>query len=214
VTVGGTLVVTASSTLGIPRYSLTVIDEATGQAQSTTNPIFDPAQPAPISVSSGGVSWTLRALRAGTVHFGLGVYGETYDGSCNCFYFTGAGATSSPVAVADAPTPTPSGPDLAISNISVVWGSVPVGTAVPAGTVIKVTVKNIGSAAAGAFVTTLGLSGRTPERQSASGLAAGQEVILTFGFQGGQVVANADADGQVAERNETNNSATANIPIP
>jgi cellulase/cellobiase CelA1 len=106
VAVGDTIVVRATSNLGIPQYTLTVIDASTGAVQDQANPIFTPAQPAPISVSSGGVSWTLQAVRAGTVRFAVRVNGETFDPRCNCFFFTNASAMSALVTVRAAATPT------------------------------------------------------------------------------------------------------------
>jgi hypothetical protein len=103
--VGGTVLVTARTNLGIPGYTLTVIDQSTGQEQDQSNPIFTPARPAPITPGGSSVSWTLTAARPGTAVFRVSVYGETY-GECGCFYFTTVVASSGAVAVASGPTPT------------------------------------------------------------------------------------------------------------
>src|SRR5262249_893293 len=153
---------------------LTIIDTATGVEQSLTNPIFTPAQPPPLMASSGAVSWTLTAARAGTVRFTVNVNGETFNTGCGCFFFTNASATRTPVTVADpsAPPPgPPSGVDWVVTGVRGVWGSPPVGTAVPVGTVINVKVRNAGNAAAGAFAVTLTAGSSSPQRVSVSGLA-------------------------------------------
>jgi hypothetical protein len=106
VAVGDTIVVTASSNLGIPLYTLNIIDSNTDAIQDQADPIFTPAQPAPISTSSGSVSWTLQAARAGTVRFAVSVNGEIFDPTCSCFFFTNGSATSVPVTVSSGPTPT------------------------------------------------------------------------------------------------------------
>jgi hypothetical protein len=190
----------------------------TGVAQDPANPIFTPAQPAPISVSFGGVSWTLTAVRPGTVRFSVSVNGETQDPICGCFFFTTVGATSTPVTVTDPPTPTPTagpnGPDLVVTEVTLKLGTGPIGTAVPIGTVINVKVRNTGNAAAGAFAVTLTGGSSSPQRMTLSGLAAGQESTLAFDYRAGMVVASADADSQVTESNEGNNTRSANIPIP
>ncbi|KAB8145974.1 hypothetical protein F8S13_02535 [Chloroflexia bacterium SDU3-3] len=106
VTVGETLTVYATSNLGLPRYYLTIFDASTGQEQSQTSPIFSPAKPDPIQVSYGAVSWSLTAVRSGTVYFGLGVSGEVCARNlCTWGY---SGARSGNVQVIDAPTPDPS----------------------------------------------------------------------------------------------------------
>jgi subtilase family serine protease len=108
----------------------------------------------------------------------------------------------------------PSGADLVVSEITVVWGSPPVGTAIPPNSKLNVKVRNSGNAAAGAFTVTLTAGSSSPQRVAASSLAAGQEATLVFNFQGGPVIALADANNQVTESDETNNSRSANIPIP
>lgn len=110
VAVGSTLIVTATTNLGLPQYQLHVIDLATGAVQSQADPLLTPAQPGPISVNFGAVSWTLTAVRAGQVKFTVSATGEICAYRPGQGYFcnwSGGGATSSTVTVT-ASTPTPS----------------------------------------------------------------------------------------------------------
>jgi hypothetical protein len=102
---GQSLVVSAHSNLGIGQWGLAVVDLSTGQLQSDTNPIFTPARP-PTAQGSFNVSWTLTAVRPGTVRFDVGVNGEIYDPQCGCYHFTNASGSSGPVTVLAEQTPT------------------------------------------------------------------------------------------------------------
>ncbi|KAB8145819.1 hypothetical protein F8S13_01705 [Chloroflexia bacterium SDU3-3] len=110
VAVGSTLIVTATTNLGLPKYQLYVIDVDTGTVQSQSDPLLTPAQPGPISVNFGAVSWTLTAVRAGQVKFTVSATGEICAYRPGQGYFcnwAGGGATSSTVTVT-ASTPAPS----------------------------------------------------------------------------------------------------------
>jgi hypothetical protein len=122
---GDTVTVTASVNMGLNAWGLTVIDNATGQEQDQANPIFNPARPAGMTTSGGTASWTLTAVRAGTVRFRAGSNGEFSDPNCGCFYFTNASAESVNVTVTGSiscPTPTPPPAPVPI-NPTVVGGS-------------------------------------------------------------------------------------------
>jgi hypothetical protein len=96
---GDTFTVTATTDLGVPVATLTVIDLATGKEQDQTNPIVTPARPG----SNGTRSWTITAARAGAVVFSVAVSGEFNDPACSCSYFKSMVATSEQVWVG---TPT------------------------------------------------------------------------------------------------------------
>jgi subtilase family serine protease len=83
-------------------------------------------------------------------------------------------------------------PDLIISNL----------------TATQVTVRNQGTAAAGPFVVTVTGAGAF----QVSGLAAGQSLVINLGgcFDGTRT-GTADAQNQVAESNENNNSLTRDL---
>jgi hypothetical protein len=87
VAIGDTVVVTAYTTAGMPSFSITVKDVATGQAQDPSNPIFTPAQPASQVPGGNTASWTLTAARAGTVVFVVVANGEINDPACGCWRF-------------------------------------------------------------------------------------------------------------------------------
>ncbi len=78
VNTGDQITVTVRTNVGIGRFSLSIIDNATGALQSQTDPIFAPARPVP-QIPPGGVytaQWTLTAVRSGIVTFQGVVNGE------------------------------------------------------------------------------------------------------------------------------------------
>jgi hypothetical protein len=108
VDIGGTIVVSASSNLYLPQYSLEIIDASTDWYQDQNNPLVLPAEPLSISPSTltGGASWTLTARRAGVIRVRLSVAGEFYWWDQGRTYRNGAGANSERVVVGGGPTPT------------------------------------------------------------------------------------------------------------
>jgi hypothetical protein len=99
VAVGQSFTLRASCNLGLVQYGGTIVDVATGQAQSETSPIVTPARLTPIQVSSGSATWTVTAAAPGRVYFRIGANGEFFDPTCNCFYFTTGSAQSVVVTV-------------------------------------------------------------------------------------------------------------------
>jgi phosphatidylserine/phosphatidylglycerophosphate/cardiolipin synthase-like enzyme len=77
---------------------------------------------------------------------------------------------------------------------------------------LRVTVANIGNAAAGPFA----LEANGAQQTISGGLGAGQSTTLWFGGynSGAPNTATADATALVAERNETNNQLSQMLPIP
>jgi hypothetical protein len=104
---GANVRVTANSNLGIPRYSLTIRDTATGLPQSEADPILTPARPPSLQVSSGGVHWDLQAARTGTVRFEVSTNGEILDPACGCFHFITVTCSAGPITIIGEVTPTP-----------------------------------------------------------------------------------------------------------
>lgn len=95
------------SSLGVPQFSLSV-QTSPGVIQDQEQPIFEPATPA--SITPGGAqsraTFTLTAVRAGTVTFHMGVNGETAgttDNGDTVFFFTNASGRSAEVAVVAVP---------------------------------------------------------------------------------------------------------------
>ncbi len=120
--------------------------------------------------------------------------------------------TSTPTLTATSGTLT-TGPDLAIASISYA-GSSPACANAPRNAVVVV---NNGSVAAGSFSVSYGASGMLTTVQTVAGLAAGQSITLYFPIASGAgmtVTATADSTNAVAETNESNNSASAMLPIP
>jgi hypothetical protein len=73
---------------------------------------------------------------------------------------------------------------------------------------MQVTVRNLGTAAAGSFIVDL-----NGQRQTVSGLAAGASVVVQFQtFSVPSNTVTVDATGLVAESNESNNIATWQVP--
>lgn len=103
------------------------------------------------------------------------------------------------------PAPTSSTqPDLTISAIDYI-GSSPACANAPKD---RVTIANIGGGAAGTFVVSF--NGQT---QTVSGLGAGLMTSLTFNAVSSANVM-VDSTQVIAESNETNNTMSANLPIP
>jgi PKD repeat protein len=107
------------------------------------------------------------------------------------------------------PTPTPAStndmlPDLTITAISYV-GSSPACANNPRD---NVTVKNNGLGSAGTFVVSF-----NSQTQTVNGLAAGQQVVLNFSAVS-FATATADSTNVIVESNESNNSMSANLPVP
>jgi len=136
---GDQITVRVTTNVGIARFSLSIIDTATGQVQSQTDPIFTPAAPAPQTPGGGinNVTWTLTAVRAGTVFFRGSVSGEVQvcQGGQLFWTFGAAAGQSGNVTVGGSPvntltptrtpTRTPSGPLSAEFVGSPLTGNVP-----------------------------------------------------------------------------------------
>ncbi len=93
---GDTYVVTGTSNISAPTWTLTVVDTSTGQAQSDANPILSPTTPT-FAASPGSRNWSLRVVRSGSVRFVIDVEGYANDSACpnfNCPTFTRQKATS------------------------------------------------------------------------------------------------------------------------
>ena len=114
------------------------------------------------------------------------------------------------------PTPsiTPTGgpgnrPDLVITSIVFDGGTPVTCGAPPTNMGDRVYLRNNGNVNAGSFVVTL-----NGNRQTVSGLAAGQTTSVLFNVTVMSASATVDADNQVAESNEGNNTFTASLPVP
>lgn len=212
VQVGDQITVSAYTNVGIADYTLYITDNATGTTQSATDPIFTPISNATMRAPA---SWTLTAVRAGSVSFRVGVYGEiqTCSGGSLAWIFTSKSGTSGNVTVNPTSTPTPVGalPDLTVLSITEYSYTLPIPTLNPQGCWtpasssklgLRVTIQNIGAANAGSFV--LDLNGY---HQSGISLAAGQTLALDFPIPLTRSrIATVDSTGLVAESNETNNT--------
>jgi hypothetical protein len=132
VSVGEFLTVRANTGLGMPMYSVAVIDSATGQEQDEANPLFTPARSGPITAP--GAAWTLTAARPGRATFSVRMSGEIYDPSCSCYRTATVTLVSASVHIRNTsltpmPTPTCTAPPIAQPVIVA-----PIGvTAVPTG---------------------------------------------------------------------------------
>jgi GH35 family endo-1,4-beta-xylanase len=100
-------------------------------------------------------------------------------------------------------------PDLVITSITYV-GSSPACMNSPKDNVV---VTNNGGTNAGTFMVSFTNNGAPQPAQTVSSLAAGQSVTLSFAA-GGNVTATADSTNVIAESNESNNSLTAQLPVP
>lgn len=98
------------SGLGLPYFTLSV-ETSPGVLQDEAQPIFEPARPAQLRPGGApsSATFTLTAVRAGTVTFRMGVNGETgeitEDGN-TVFFFTSTGGRSAETTVVAVPTPT------------------------------------------------------------------------------------------------------------
>jgi hypothetical protein len=91
------IIVTANTNMGLPQYTLTVIDVATGMEQDQMLPMFFPARPE-ILTGAPPVTWTLTANSSGEVQFFLSVNGEVECGP-GCFEFVTRTAISEIVTI-------------------------------------------------------------------------------------------------------------------
>jgi len=113
-------------------------------------------------------------------------------------------------------TPSPTGttnstlPDLTITSLTYYYGSYPACANKPLDSVV---VTNNGSSAAGTFVVAFSANGVARTPQTVNGLGAGQNITLYFSA-GMSVTATVDSTGVIAEANESNNTATADLPVP
>jgi hypothetical protein len=104
IAVGDTLTVTASGNIGNGIWGVTVIDGATGLAQSTSNPIFTTTDPTTgVSNPATSKSWVFRSARAGVAAFYVSVSGEgPIPGMCSGFASASAANLSPTVSVGGA----------------------------------------------------------------------------------------------------------------
>jgi hypothetical protein len=104
IAVGDTLTVTASGNIGNGIWSVSVIDGATGQIQTTENPIFTTTdQTSNVNHSGTSISWVFRSARAGFAAFQVSVSGEgPIPGMCSSFASASGLALSPTVTVAGA----------------------------------------------------------------------------------------------------------------
>ena len=222
VNVGDQIIVRETTNVGIGRFSLSVIDNATGLVQSETDPIFTPAAPLAQTPTSGTLvaSWTLTAVRSGSVTFKGSVSGEVLVCSGGSLVYTWGNASgqSGTVTVGGAvstltptPTPTVNGnlPDLTVVSITEYTWVNPTATTGPSGCTgrytggrgVVITFKNIGTADAGTFVVSMNGS-----EQTVSGLAAGQTSSVKYASNPTSRTATVDATNLITESDESNNT--------
>ncbi len=229
VNVGDQIIVRETTNVGIGQFYLSIFDNATGAIQSATDPIFTPAAPTSQTPPGGTVvvTWTLTAVRSGSVTFKGSVSGEVQVCSGGGLVFTWGNATgqSGAVTVGGAvstltptftPTPPVSGnlPDLTVLSITEYTWVNPTATTGSSGCTgrytggrgVIVTFKNIGTADAGAFVISM-----NTDQQTVSGLAAGQTSSVSFPTAPTSRTATVDATNLVAESNEGNNTLTTSV---
>jgi hypothetical protein len=82
-TIGTSTLVRAFGDVMQGTWSIQAIDYSTGKVQDPNNPIFSPAQPAPLNNPGTSVGWTMTAVRPGTVHFLVSVHGTAPVQGCD-----------------------------------------------------------------------------------------------------------------------------------
>jgi len=132
--VGDNITVNFSPTsLGLAQYGLQIIDDSTGLAESTTDPILTPASPTP----GGNPTFTFHAVRSGSVHFVPTLNFEECIGTF-CEFQNAVIADSPSIIISStlSPTMTPT-PTIAPHTVSIInFAFAPSTITVPIGTTV------------------------------------------------------------------------------